>query len=202
MAGLLFVVSGPSASGKGTVCKRLLAETNVELSVSATTRPPRPGEVHGREYYFLTEEEFVRIIDEGGFVEHVHNFGRRYGTLVRDVEEKLALGKDLILEIDVQGGYLVREKFPKAILIFIVPPSVQELERRIRTRGTEDEASIRDRLLTASREVECIKDYDYLVVNDDLDQAIEDMKAVIRAEHSRVNEDRYKETISIFKESR
>ena len=202
MAGLLFVVSGPSASGKGTVCKRLLAETNVELSVSATTRPPRPGEVHGREYYFLTEEEFVRIIDEGGFVEHVHNFGRRYGTLVRDVEEKLALGKDLILEIDVQGGYLVREKFPEAILIFIVPPSVQELERRIRTRGTEDEASIRDRLLTASREVECIKDYDYLVVNDDLDQAIEDMKAVIRAEHSRVSEDRYKETISIFKESR
>lgn len=202
MAGLLFVVSGPSAAGKGTVCKRVLAETDLELSVSATTRKPRPGEVHGREYYFMTEEEFVRTIAENGFVEHVHNFGCRYGTLVRDVEEKLSQGKDLILEIDVQGGYLVREKFPDCILIFLVPPTLRELEHRIRGRGTEDEASIRDRLMTAEREVECLKDYDYLVINDQLDAAVEDMKSVIRAEQCRVTKDKYDSTVQLFKESR
>lgn len=200
MAGLLFVVSGPSASGKGTVCKRILDETGVELSVSATTRSPRPGEVHGREYYFLEEEEFLRIVGEGGFVEHVENFGRRYGTLVSDVEAKLAQGKDLILEIDVQGGYLVREKIPEAILIFLIPPTISELERRIRGRGTEDEASIRDRLRTADRELECLKDYDYLVINDDLDQAVADLKAVIRAEQCRVTLDKYNHTVQVFKE--
>lgn len=202
MAGLLFVVSGPSAAGKGTVCKRILAETDLELSVSATTRKPRPGEIHGREYYFLTEEEFLRTIHENGFVEHVHNFGCRYGTLVKDVEDKLAQGKDLILEIDVQGGYLVREKFPQAILIFLVPPTLMELEHRIRGRGTEDEASIRDRLMTAEKEVECLKDYDYLVVNDRLESAVEDMKAVIRAEQCRVTKDKYNDTIQVFKENR
>ena len=153
MAGLLFVVSGPSAAGKGTICKRVLAETDLELSVSATTRKPRPGEEHGKEYYFLTEEEFVQTIENNGFVEHVINFGCRYGTLVKDVEERLARGKDLILEIDVQGGYLVRDVFPDAILIFLVPPTPEELERRIRNRGTEDEESIQNRLQTARREV-------------------------------------------------
>ena len=201
MAGLLFVVSGPSAAGKGTVCKRVLAETDLELSVSATTRKPRPGEEHGREYYFLTEEEFVQTIENNGFVEHVINFGCRYGTLVKDVEERLARGKDLILEIDVQGGYLVRDVFPDAILIFLVPPTPEELERRIRNRGTEDEESIQNRLQTARREVKCVKDYDYLVINDDLDVAVEETKAVIQAERCRVTEDKYIQVTDIFKES-
>ncbi|MBQ1302276.1 MAG: guanylate kinase [Firmicutes bacterium] len=201
MAGLLFVVSGPSAAGKGTICKRVLAETDLELSVSATTRKPRPGEEHGREYYFLTEEEFVQTIENNGFVEHVINFGCRYGTLVKDVEERLARGKDLILEIDVQGGYLVRDVFPDAILIFLVPPTPEELERRIRNRGTEDEESIQNRLQTARREVKCVKDYDYLVINDDLDVAVEETKAVIQAERCRVTEDKYIQVTDIFKES-
>jgi guanylate kinase len=201
MAGLLFVVSGPSAAGKGTICKRVLAETDLELSVSATTRKPRPGEEHGREYYFLTEEEFVQTIENNGFVEHVINFGCRYGTLVKDVEERLARGKDLILEIDVQGGYLVRDVFPDAILIFLVPPTPEELERRIRNRGTEDEESIQNRLQTARREVKCLKDYDYLVINDDLDVAVEETKAVIQAERCRVTEDKYIQVTDIFKES-
>ena len=201
MAGLLFVVSGPSAAGKGTICKRVLAETDLELSVSATTRKPRPGEEHGREYYFLTEEEFVQTIENNGFVEHVINFGCRYGTLVNDVEERLARGKDLILEIDVQGGYLVRDVFPDAILIFLVPPTPEELERRIRNRGTEDEESIQNRLQTARREVKCVKDYDYLVINDDLDVAVEETKAVIQAERCRVTEDKYIQVTDIFKES-
>ena len=201
MAGLLFVVSGPSAAGKGTICKRVLAETDLELSVSATTRKPRPGEEHGREYYFLTEEEFVQTIENNGFVEHVINFGCRYGTLVKDVEERLARGKDLILEIDVQGGYLVRDVFPDAILIFLVPPTPEELERRIRNRGTEDEESIQNRLQTARRELKCVKDYDYLVINDDLDVAVEETKAVIQAERCRVTEDKYIQVTDIFKES-
>ena len=201
MAGLLFVVSGPSAAGKGTICKRVLAETDLELSVSATTRKPRPGEEHGREYYFLTEEEFVQTIENNGFVEHVINFGCRYGTLVKDVEERLARGKDLILEIDAQGGYLVRDVFPDAILIFLVPPTPEELERRIRNRGTEDEESIQNRLQTARREVKCVKDYDYLVINDDLDVAVEETKAVIQAERCRVTEDKYIQVTDIFKES-
>ena len=201
MAGLLFVVSGPSAAGKGTICKRVLAETDLELSVSATTRKPRPGEEHGREYYFLTEEEFVQTIENNGFVEHVINFGCRYGTLVKDVEERLARGKDLILEIDVQGGYLVRDVFPDAILIFLVPPTPEELERRIRNRGTEDEESIQNRLQTARREVKCVKDYDFLVINDDLDVAVEETKAVIQAERCRVTEDKYIQVTDIFKES-
>ena len=201
MAGLLFVVSGPSAAGKGTICKRVLAETDLELSVSATTRKPRPGEEHGKEYYFLTEEEFVQTIENNGFVEHVINFGCRYGTLVKDVEERLARGKDLILEIDVQGGYLVRDVFPDAILIFLVPPTPEELERRIRNRGTEDEESIQNRLQTARREVKCVKEYDYLVINDDLDVAVEETKAVIQAERCRVTEDKYIQVTDIFKES-
>ena len=201
MAGLLFVVSGPSAAGKGTICKRVLAETDLELSVSATTRKPRPGEEHGREYYFLTEEEFVQTIENNGFVKHVINFGCRYGTLVKDVEERLARGKDLILEIDVQGGYLVRDVFPDAILIFLVPPTPEELERRIRNRGTEDEESIQNRLQTARREVKCVKDYDFLVINDDLDVAVEETKAVIQAERCRVTEDKYIQVTDIFKES-
>ena len=201
MAGLLFVVSGPSAAGKGTICKRVLAETDLELSVSATTRKPRPGEEHGKEHYFLTEEEFVQTIENNGFVEHVINFGCRYGTLVKDVEERLARGKDLILEIDVQGGYLVRDVFPDAILIFLVPPTPEELERRIRNRGTEDEESIQNRLQTARREVKCVKDYDYLVINDDLDVAVEETKAVIQAERCRVTEDKYIQVTDIFKES-
>ena len=201
MAGLLFVVSGPSAAGKGTICKRILAETDVELSVSATTRDPRPGEIHGREYFFMTEEEFVAIIEADGFVEHVQNFGHRYGTLMQNVKDKLANERDLILEIDVQGGYLVREKFPDCILIFLIPPTLEELERRMRGRGTEDEESIQRRLQTAQKELECIKDYDYLVINDDLDVAVEDTKAIIRAEHCTVRPDKCSEKIKKFKEN-
>ena len=117
------------------------------------------------------------------------------------MEERLARGKDLILEIDVQGGYLVRDVFPDAILIFLVPPTPEELERRIRNRGTEDEESIQNRLQTARREVKCLKDYDYLVINDDLDVAVEETKAVIQAERCRVTEDKYIQVTDIFKES-
>ena len=187
MSGLLLVVSGPSATGKGTVCRQLVEETEVEISVSATTREPRPGEVHGEDYFFMSEEEFVRIIQEDGFLEHVENFGRRYGTLVGYVKEKIASGKDMILEIDVQGAAMIKKKFPECVLIFLLPPSLKDLRERIQKRGTETAEKMEQRLKKAIEEIECIVNYDYYIVNREIPQAVEDMKSIIHAEHQKVS---------------
>lgn len=200
MAGLLMVVSGPSAAGKGTLCRQLVKETDVELSVSATTREPRPGEVHGVDYFFMTEEEFVKTIEEDGFLEHVENFGKRYGTLVSYVESKLDSGCDMILEIDVQGAAIIKRRFPDCVLIFLLPPSLKALNERIRKRGTETPEKINQRLSKALEEIERIVNYDYYIVNREISQAVEDMKCIIRAEHSRVRKDVSEDIIKSFKE--
>lgn len=186
MEGMLLIVSGPSGTGKGTICKEVVKRTGVELSVSATTRSPRAGEIHGKDYFFMTEDEFVALIEEDGFFEHVENFGRRYGTPEFFVREKLAEGKDLILEIDVQGAAKVKKKFPDSILIFVLPPSFEELKNRIESRGTESDESIAIRLGRAIEEMERSEEYDYCIVNDELEKAVEDMISIISAERCRV----------------
>ena len=200
MAGLLLVVSGPSATGKGTVCKKLVEQTDVEVSVSATTREPRPGETDGVDYFFMTEDEFVKTIEEDGFLEHVENFGRRYGTPVSYVKSKLSSGQDLILEIDVQGAAIIKEKIPECTLVFLLPPSLKELGDRIRGRGTETEEKINMRLSKALQEIECIANYDYYIVNREVDQAVEDLKSIIKAEHHKISKYISEEIINSFKE--
>ena len=172
----LFVVSGPSGVGKGTLVSMVRAQRDgLGLTVSATTRPPRTGEVDGREYYFLSEEEFSRRVDAGEFLEWADVHGHRYGTLVSEVDRLVGEGSSVILEIDVQGGLNVRKVYPSVVLVFIEPPSLEELERRLRGRGTEDEASISTRLANAAHEMEFASEYDVRIVNDDLDRAAEEL---------------------------
>ncbi|GAB4234971.1 MAG: guanylate kinase [Acidobacteriota bacterium] len=180
------MISAPSGAGKTTLLQRLLGETeDLEFSVSCTTRPPRPGEVDGRDYYFITEEAFERHVAAGDFLEWAVVHGHRYGTSRRFVEEAWRRGKDVILDVDVQGALQVRRRMPEAILIFILPPSRAELERRLRHRGTDSEEVIRQRLRNAAGEVEHVFDYDYVIINRDLEVAAGDLQAVVRACRSR-----------------
>lgn len=189
--GKLFIVSGPSGTGKGTICKRLIDETDVELSVSMTTRNPREGEVDGKSYYFTTKEAFQQAIEDGGFLEWAEVYGNYYGTPKAKVEEKLAAGIDVLLEIDIQGALNVKEAYPNGIFIFILPPSMAELRKRITGRGTDSEASINLRLSQTLKEVSYIDKYDYCVVNGELDEAVARVKSIVIAEHSRVSKNIY-----------
>ena len=174
------VVSGPSGVGKGAVVSRVRALVpDLRLSVSATTRPPRPGEVHGRHYWFVDPAEFQALIDSGGFLEWADVFGRRYGTLREQVERELAAGNDVILEVNLDGARQVRAATAAAHLIFIKPPTTAELERRLRTRATESEAQIRHRLATAAEELAAEPEFDDTVVNDDLETAAKEVAAVV-----------------------
>ncbi|MFC2647047.1 MAG: guanylate kinase [Coriobacteriaceae bacterium] len=176
----LFVISGPSGAGKGTLVAQLRkAHPELGLAVSATTRSPRPGEVDGKDYYFLSEGEFKRRVAAGEFVEWAYVHGRMYGTLVKEVERLLAQGKSLILEIDIQGALNVKKVWPDAVLIFIEPPSLEELERRLRGRGTEDEQSIELRLKNAKHEMTLADDYDVRIVNDTVDRAVRELSDTI-----------------------
>ena len=178
----LFVISGPSGAGKGTLLARVRERhPNLGLTVSATTRKPRPGEVDGVSYHFLGEEEFSRRVSAHEFLEWANVHGHRYGTLKSDVDAILASGKSVILEIDVQGALNVRRLMPNAVLIFIEPPSLEELERRLRTRGTEDEGQIRLRLENARGELELADTYDERIVNDDVDAASDRLLETIRS---------------------
>ena len=171
--GMLIVISGPSGVGKGTVVEMLLKKLgDAVLSVSCTTRAPREGEKNGKSYFFITKETFLKMIDEGGFLEYSNHFENYYGTPKFFVEQKLAENKDVILEIDVDGAKRVREEFPQSLLLMITPPSREELVRRLRMRGTEDEALIADRLKRADYEMSRSKFYDYTVINDDLDRTV------------------------------
>ena len=176
----LFVLSGPSGAGKGTVLS-LVREARPELglTVSATTRNPREGEVPDVSYHYLSEEQFSELVDAGAFLEWATVHGHRYGTLVSEVDACIASGSSVILEIDVQGAFAVREKRPDAVLIFIEPPSMEELERRLRSRGTEDEESITLRLANARHEMELAERYDARVVNDDLAEAVRETMSLI-----------------------
>lgn len=186
--GLLIVVSGPSGAGKGTICKRLL-ENNPSLgySISATTRAPRTGEVNGVNYWFLSKEEFQKMIAEDGLLEWAEVYGNYYGTPAQKVRESLAQGKNIVLEIDTQGAALVREKFPDGVYIYILPPSLEELKRRIIGRGTDSAESIERRLSCAREEMGCVSEqYNYLVLNDEVDLAVSRIETIIEAEKYQV----------------
>jgi guanylate kinase len=198
--GRLLVVSGPSGAGKGSISKRIVAEVqDLVYSVSMTTRAPRLGEIHGKNYYFVTHEEFEQTISSGGFLEYAKVYGEYYGTPKEQVMEILKAGKDVVLEIDIQGAMNIRKAYPKGVLIFILPPSMTELRKRITGRGSESEGDIELRLGEALKEIAYIDKYDYCVVNGDLDEAVNRVKAIIIAEHSRVEEDIY-ELIREYKE--
>lgn len=172
--GTLFVVSGPSGAGKSTLVLRLLEHLDaIGLSISATTRLPRPGEVDGVAYFFLTDEQFDEALKADKFIEWAHVHGYRYGTFASEVDRILATGKDLILEIDVQGGAQIKERYPNAISIFIEPPSLDELERRIRGRGGSSEESIKQRLENASLELARKERYNIVIVNDDFEASLD-----------------------------
>ncbi|MDI6900296.1 MAG: guanylate kinase [Anaerosomatales bacterium] len=178
--GNLIIVSGPSGAGKGTLVERLEARVpRVWVSVSATTRAPRPGEVDGEDYFFLSPEEFDRRLASGDFLEWAEVHGNRYGTLRSAVEERMAEGRDVVLEIDPQGAFQVKDAMPHASLVFIVAPSLDELERRIRRRGAETDEQVRRRLATAVRELELVGSYDYVIENDDVSQATDKLVAYV-----------------------
>ena len=176
--GILLVVSGAAGTGKGTVNASLMKNhPGYCFSVSATTRAPRPGEIDGREYHFITKEEFERAISEGNVVEYTQYCGNYYGTLKSELE-KLDEGKNLILEIETKGALQIKQKLPDTVLIFILPPSLEELEHRLRGRNTEDEQTIQGRLHEAYREIECSKNYDYRIVNDSLENALAELEKI------------------------
>ncbi|WP_214827028.1 guanylate kinase [Exiguobacterium algae] len=183
--GLLIVLSGPSGVGKGTVCRALREEenNNLQYSVSATTRKPREGEVEGVHYFFKSREEFEDMIKHNQLLEHAEFVGNYYGTPVEWVKETLESGQDVILEIEVQGAFQVKELLPEAVFLFLAPPSLQELRNRLIGRGTESEEVIKQRLLVAREEIELMDAYDYVVTNDEVDKAIDRIKAIVTAEH-------------------
>lgn len=185
--GLLVVLSGPSGVGKGTVRKALFAKPgqNLVYSVSMTTRPMRPGEVDGVDYYFVSKEEFFRRKEEGKFLETAEFCGNYYGTPLDKVNEQLDSGKEVVLEIEVEGALQVREKMQDSVLIFLVPPGRQVLYDRLRSRGTESEEVIEKRIKKANREFKLAHLYDYIVVNDEVSNAADRVMNIIRAEHAR-----------------
>lgn len=182
--GILIVVSGFSGVGKGTLMKQLVhSYDNYALSVSMTTRQPRPGESDGKEYFFVSREVFEKTIAENGLIEYANYCGNYYGTPKEYVEKQLEKGKDVILEIEIQGALKVREQFPTALLLFVMPPSAQELKKRLEGRGTETEEVIDKRLKRATEEAEGIENYDFIVINDKLEECVKEMHGLILAAH-------------------
>jgi guanylate kinase len=179
----VFVITGPSGVGKGTLISRLLERIpELELSISATTRPPRPGEVDGRDYHFLYPTEFKRRIDEGDFLEHATYSGHEYGTLRSEVEERLWRGSSVVLEIEVQGARQVRSAMPESVQVFIAPPDPADLRRRLEGRGTDDPREIEQRLQTAGAELAAEGEFAHVVVNDDIERAAGELGGIVRHE--------------------
>ena len=198
--GLLVVISGFSGAGKGTLMKKLIENYNqYALSISMTTRAPRDGEVDGREYFFATREQFEDKIKQGGFIEHAQYCGNYYGTPKDYVEEQLETGKDVILEIEIQGAMKVKEQFPDAVLLFVMPPSITVLHQRLVGRGTETEEVIVERLQRAEEEAVGIEEYDYIIINDDLNTCVKELHELLDKTHEEVqkqyNPENYRELI-------
>ncbi len=191
--GLLLVISGPSGVGKGTIINSLLEDENIAYSVSATTRAPRPGEVDGVNYHYITKAEFKTLIDNGDVLEYAEYTGNYYGTPRKFVEQKLNEGKSVVLEIETCGAMQIKKKMPEAVLIFICPPSLEELESRLRGRGTETEEVILRRLETARNEIKLIPEYDYAVVNENggWEKAARDLKDIVNAEQHSTSRGEY-----------
>ena len=187
--GLLIVISGPSGVGKGTVRKALfdMPNHNLTYSISMTTRNIRPGEKDGREYYFVSKEEFKDRINKGLFLEHAEFVGNYYGTPLDKVNEQLEAGKEVVLEIEVNGALQVKEKVPECVMIFIVPPSKEDLYQRLMSRGTESPEVIKERVDKANKEFKVAPKYDYIVVNDEVSNAADRIMAIIRAEHAKTS---------------
>ena len=192
--GLLLVVSGPSGAGKGTKCKALLNKNDqIKLSVSATTRKPRNGEVHGVNYFFIEKEEFTKMIENGEFLEYAQIYDNFYGTPKAAIIECLEKGQDVILEIEMQGARQIKEVYPEGVFIFVLPPSLEELKSRIVGRGTETQEEIEKRFSCAFEEINQIVNYDYFIVNEDIEKSVSDVEAIICAEKNKVT--RYKNNI-------
>lgn len=192
--GLLLVVSGPSGAGKGTICKALLNKNDdIKLSVSATTRKPRNGEVHGVNYFFIEKEEFTKMIENGEFLEYAQIYDNFYGTPKSAIIECLEKGQDVILEIEMQGAKQIKEVYPEGVFIFVLPPSLEELKSRIVGRGTETAEEIEKRFSCAFEEINQIVNYDYFIINEDIEKSVNDVEAIISAEKNKVT--RYKNNI-------
>ncbi|MGV8980238.1 guanylate kinase [Clostridium sp.] len=185
--GQLIVISGPSGAGKGTVCTSLLQKNNFWISVSATTRSPRNDEVEGTNYYFLTKEKFLEKIETEDFLEYAEVYGNYYGTPKSEVLKVLDSGRDVILEIDIQGALMVKKSYPNGLFIFILPPSMEELRNRITNRGSETPESLITRFTSAHNEITFVSKYDYAVVNDTVDCACQKIESIIIAERCRVD---------------
>ena len=190
--GLLIIISGYSGTGKGTVVKRLLEkyDERYALSISATTREPRDGEIDGREYFFKSKEEFEEMIANEELIEHACYVDNYYGTPKSYVEDRLNEGRNVILEIEIQGALKVKELFPDSVLIFLLPPSVEELEKRLRSRGTETDELVNARLASAVVESESVYNYDYIVINDDIEECVDTINGIIPVEKLRVSHQR------------
>ncbi len=190
--GLLIIISGYSGTGKGTVVKRLLEKYDERyvLSISATTREPRDGEIDGREYFFKSKEEFEEMIANEELIEHACYVDNYYGTPKSYVEDRLNEGRNVILEIEIQGALNVKELFPDSVLIFLLPPSVEELEKRLRSRGTETDELVNARLARAVVESESVYNYDYIVINDDIEECVDTINGIIPVEKLRVSHQR------------
>lgn len=187
-SGLLIVISGPSGAGKGTICKGWLEKnSDAVLSVSVTTRPPRPNEQDGKNYFFKTREEFEAMIKDNDFLEYAEVYGNYYGTPRKYVQQQLSKGRDVVLEIDIQGALQIKERFDEGVFIFIVPPTMEELRKRIVKRGTENPEVIIKRFNCAFEEINFIKRYNYVVVNDKVEEAVRKMEAIVLAEKCRVD---------------
>ncbi|MFQ6082582.1 MAG: guanylate kinase [Candidatus Aminicenantia bacterium] len=199
---MLFILSGPSGSGKSTLTQKVLAQVdNISFSASHTTRPKRRSELEGKNYYFISEKEFKNMIANKEFLEWAIVHGNYYGTSKKEIEEKIKNG-DVLMDIDVQGARQIKSKFKEAIFIFVLPPSFEELKRRMVTRGEEESFSIQKRLEIAKQEIKCYKDFDYIIINDKLNKAVEELASIIIGQRCRrhLREEVVKKIIATFSE--
>lgn len=197
--GLLVVISGPSGAGKGTLCKEILQNNSkIAMSVSCTTRAPREGEVEGVNYYFTSKEKFQQMVSEDAFLEYAQVYDNYYGTPCFGIEKKLEEGYDVILEIDIQGALKVKDRYPDGLFVFILPPSMEELKNRIKKRGSETEESFLKRFKSAFKEINYASRYNYAVINDEVEEAVNKLECIIVAEKCRI--DRISKTYTYLQE--